>query len=256
MIIVSLANQKGGVGKTTTTVNLGSEISRSKRVLVIDLDPQGNASKVLSNGKTAFEFNDSISALFDKPKNTNIRDLIRPVMAKDKQVDNFDFIAADYQLSRVIETSLTKINRERILEKHLNKIEDDYDIVLLDTPPNLSLTTLNAIQASDLILIPVDSGAFSLDGISPLLDAIDEIKDECSNFLILRNEIDSRNSLINKFISSELSAVQEKVLNITVRKSEDLSQANALSTPLRFYKSGSVVNNDYKALAKHILRMV
>ncbi|WP_155483540.1 ParA family protein, partial [Vibrio harveyi] len=122
-------------------------------------------------------------------------------------------VPADFQLSRIIETSLTKINRERILDKQLARLGERYDFILLDTPPNLSLTTLNAIQASDLILIPVDSGAFSLDGISPLLEAVSEIKDDDANYLILRNEVDVRNTVINEFIEEELEVAKEKVLS-------------------------------------------
>ncbi len=255
MKIISLANQKGGVGKTTTIVNLSSELAKKHKVLVIDLDPQGNCSKTLSNGQTSFEFNETIACLFDKPKTVKISDLILPTYAGKELIHNLFLIPADYQLSRVIETSLTKINRERILEKHLKNIADDFDFVLLDTPPNLSLTTLNAIQASELILIPVDSGAYSLDGISPLLDAVDEIKDDEGNYRILRNEIDSRNTLINSYIDNELDVVRDCVLSTVIRRSEHLSQANALSLPIRFYKKGSVINNDYSALVKEIINV-
>lgn len=252
MVIVSIANQKGGVGKTTTIVNLASEIARKSKVLVIDLDPQGNCSKTLI-GQTEFEFGITVAALFDKPKMVSITDLIQSAKVGEKIIDNLDIVPADFQLSRVIETSLTKINRERILEKQLAKLGDKYDYVFLDTPPNLSLTTLNAIQASDLIIVPVDSGAFSLDGISPLLEAVEEIKDGEANYLILRNEVDVRNTVINEFIDEELGAAKDKVLPIVVRRSEHVGQANAVSSPVRFYKPGSVINNDYRKLAKYIV---
>lgn len=249
--IISAANQKGGVGKTTTLVNLGAELARKRKVLVIDLDPQGNCSKTLT-GQRDFKFEDTVAAMFDKPKIVSIVSLIQPAKLDDLPIDNLDIVPADFQLSRIIETSLTKINRERILEKQLAKLGNVYDFILLDTPPNLSLTTLNAIQASDLILIPVDSGAFSLDGISPLLEAVSEIKDDEANYLILRNEVDSRNTIINEFIEEELDIAQDKVLPFTIRRSEHVGQANAVSSPVRFYKSGSLVNNDYRKLAAFI----
>ncbi len=252
MEVIGFANQKGGVGKTTTLVNVAAEIARKRRVLVIDLDPQGNCSKTLT-GQREFDFDVTVAALFDKPKMVSINDLIQPAMADGKVISNLDIVPADFQLSRVIETSLTKINRERILEKQLVKLVDNYDYVLLDTPPNLSLTTLNAIQASRRILIPVDSGAFSLDGISPLLEAIEEVKDDEANYLILRNEVDVRNTVINEFIDEELETDQDKVLPMVIRRSEHVGQANAVSMPVRFYKPSSLVNNDYKKLAKHLI---
>ncbi len=149
--------------------------------------------------------------MFDKPKVVSIVDLIRSALLDGEPIQNLDVVPADFQLSRIIETSLTKINRERILEKQLAKLGETYDFILLDTPPNLSLTTLNAIQASDLILIPVDSGAFSLDGINPLLEAVSEIKDDEANYLILRNEVDVRNAVINEFIEEELALYRDDI---------------------------------------------
>ena len=116
----------------------------------------------------------------------------------------------------------------------------------------VSLTILNAIQASDLILIPVDSGAFSLDGISSLLEAVSEIKEDEGNYLILKNEVDSRNTIINE----ELEVVQDKLLPVSIRRSEHVGQANAVSSPVRFYKSGSLVKNDYRKLAAFLLNLM
>lgn len=216
--VISAANQKGGVGKTTTLVNLGAELARKRKVLVVDLDPQSNCTKTLT-GQRHFQFEETVAAMFDKPKVVSIVDLIRPALLDGEPIQNLDVVPADFQLSRIIETSLTKINRERILEKQLAKLGETYDFILLDTPPNLSLTTLNAIQASDLIL---------------------------------RNEVDVRNAVINEFIEDELEITKDKVLSVTIRRSEHVSQANAVSAPVRFYKSGSLVNNDYRKLASLI----
>ncbi len=248
-MIIGFANQKGGVGKTTSVVNLGAELCRKKRVLIIDLDPQGNCSKTLT-GQVDFDFESTVASMFDKPKVVSIEDLIQPAKAKGVDIENLDIVPADFQLSRVIETSLTKINRERILERQLAKLKGKYDYILLDTPPNLSLTTLNAIQAADLLIIPADSGAFSLDGINPLLEAVYEIKDDEANYLILRNEVDSRNTVINEFIDESLQVAEGKVIDVMIRRSEHVGQANALAMPVRFYKPSSLVNNDYRNLAR------
>ncbi|MGL6262122.1 ParA family protein [Vibrio sp. WXL210] len=251
MHIINIANQKGGVGKSTTAINLSSELCRKHKVLVIDLDPQGNCSKVLL-GASDYEFEETIAAFFDKPKAVGLDSLIKPAVCNDAEIDNLYVIPADFQLSRIIETSLTKINRERILSRGLAKLTETFDFVILDTPPNLSLTALNAIESARLNLIPIDSGAFSLDGVTPLLEAVEEIKEEGFDYRFLRNEVDSRNRLINEFIDEELREVSENTLKTVIRRSEDIGQASAVSMPLRFYKKGSLANNDYSSLAKEI----
>ncbi len=255
MKIISFANQKGGVGKTTTLINLASELARKHTVLIVDLDPQGNCSKTLT-GQKDFPVSETVAAMFDKPKVVSISDLIRETKADDKVIENLHLVPADMQLSPVIETSLSKINREKILERQLKKLGGLYDYVLLDTPPNLMLTTLNAFQASDFIVIPVDSGAYSLDGIQPLIDAIEEVKGDEFDFTIIRNEVDSRESVINEFIDEELGKIQDKVLPFMIRKSAEVAQANAVSSPVRFYKKNALVNLDYQKLTKFIVETV
>ncbi|MDG3089151.1 ParA family protein [Vibrio hannami] len=254
MNIIAMANQKGGVGKTTSGVNLAAELARKHRVLFLDLDPQGNATELLCNGEKVFEFDETIASLFDKPKVTCLDDVIRPAMVEEDEIENLFVVPADFQLSRVIETSLTKINRERILEKHLAKMKFEADFVVLDTPPNLSLTTLNAIQASELVVVAVDSGKFSLNGVPPLLEAIEEIKDESDGYRILRNEVDSREKLINNFVGNQLKAIpDDRVFETIIRRDSNVGKANALSRPVRFYQPGSVVINDYRKAAKEII---
>lgn len=253
MEVISVLNQKGGVGKTTTVINLAAQYAKDgKRTLVIDLDPQANLTSVLTGGQ--FEFEKTIADVFESSKKTSINKVIQPAIENNNNIPNLFICPTDISLSRVIEQSLAKIHREKILINQLALIEDDFDLVLLDCPPNLSLTSVNAMMASSLFVIPIDGGSFSLNGLSDLLDALEEVKESGDiNFIVFRNEYAKSNKLINSFLDEQLAVFSEKVLKSTVKKSEVVGQASVSALPVMYYKPGAVVNNDYKRLAKEIL---
>jgi chromosome partitioning protein len=253
MDIIAILNQKGGVGKTTTVINLAAQYAKEgKRTLVIDLDPQGNLTSVLTGGQ--FEFELTIADVFASAKKTPITKVIQPTIAKNKDIPNLFICPSDISLSRVIEQSLAKIHREKILTNQLALIEDDFDLVLLDCPPNLSLTSVNAMMASSLFVIPIDGGSFALNGLSDLLDALEEVKEtDDVNFLVFRNEYAKSNKLINSFLDEQLAEFSDHILKSTVAKTEVVGQASVSGLPVMLYKPGAIVNNDYKRLAKEIL---
>lgn len=253
MKTIAILNQKGGVGKTTTTINLADTLVKlGNKVLVIDLDPQGNLSKVVSGGEV--RFNPNVMDLFAKDNKADIQSMIRSAYDDDK----FFYIPTDIRLSRVIEAGLTLSFREVRLTNHLKRINDDFDYILLDCPPNLSLTTTNAIVAANLFLMPVNSGVFALDGLEDLLDALNEVNQERKlNYYVFRNEVANQNKVINGAIEEDLIQISEgRILKSSIRRSEHIGQASFMSLPLSKYKKGSAAINDYKALAKEITELL
>ncbi|MBL4560906.1 MAG: ParA family protein [Labilibaculum sp.] len=249
---LAVINQKGGVGKTTTVINLSAQLaSEGKRVLVIDLDPQANLTVVMTGGQ--YEFETSITDVFESAKKHPILNAIMPAQSKGVAIPNLCICPTDIRLSRVIEQSLTKVHRERILLKQLESCSSDFDIVVLDCPPNLSLTSVNAMMAADLFLIPVDGGSFSLNGLADLLDALEEVKETKDvNYAVFRNEYAKANKLINNFLDEQLNSLGDKVLKATVRRSEAIGQASVSGETLLSYQPKSATNDDYRSLAKEI----
>lgn len=247
MKTLAVINQKGGVGKTTTVINLSAQLAHEgKRVLVIDLDPQANLSVVLTGGQ--FEFEHSITDVFESSKKCPIQQAIIPAQSNGEAIPNLCICPTDIRLSRVIEQSLTKVHRERILLKQLEAIASDFDIVILDCPPNLSLTSVNAMMAAD-------GGSFSLNGLADLLDALEEVKEsEHVNYAVFRNEFAKANKLINNFLDEQLASLEGKVLATTIRRSEDVGQASVSGQTLLNYKPSSLTLADYKSLAKEVMQ--
>ena len=182
---------------------------------------------------------------------------IMSAQSNGEAIANLCICPTDIRLSRVIEQSLTKVHRERILLKQLEAITNDFDIVILDCPPNLSLTSVNAMMAADMFLIPVDGGSFSLNGLADLLDALEEVKEtELVNYAVFRNEFAKANKLINNFLDEQLASLEGKVLATTIRRSEDIGQASVCGKTLLSYKPNSPTLTDYKSLAKEVMQRI
>ncbi len=269
--IVAVANQKGGVGKTTTTINLAHILSKfNKKVLLLDLDPQANGTQILSAGVHEFEEN-TISDIFQPPHGSNttssLASLIRPVVQRnynkrDKvsqpyvKIPNFYFVPSSIQLSSVIESGLTLLRRESILTNKLSELTDgEYDYIILDCPPNLSLTTVNAVVSSDLVLIVLDRGTFSLMGMTKFLSSLSQMKNQPVkdlNFAIVENKFVAGHRVVNNKMAKWLESVRDRILPVRIRQMQDIENSYADMSLVCHRTPNSVIKNDYVSLAKAV----
>ena len=200
MKILSIVNQKGGVGKTTTTINLAACLSKMKRkVLLVDLDPQSNATR--GSGLDSVSVEISINDVLLERNNIN------DVIVSSKH-DGYDLLPATPQLTESEVTLVTKDNREFVLKNKLNQVSDKYDYILMDCPPSLNILTVNSLVSATGVLIPVQCEFFALQGLSELINTIKQIQHSSNSSLkiegILRTMFDSRNNLSND-VSDQLT---------------------------------------------------
>ena len=250
MKIISVCNQKGGVGKTTSTVNLGAALAeRGKRVLLIDMDPQGNAGSGLGLNKYRIEKSIYHSLIGECPikqvvKKTDINNLfIAP--------SNRDLIGAEVEL-------MSAFARETKLKNALVEIADDYDYILIDCPPSLSLLTVNALTASDAVLIPVQCEYYALEGISELVHTIELIKENLNNDLIIGGIVltmyDSRNNLAHQVVSEVKDHFKDRVFNTLIPRNVKLSESPSHGLPIQIYDPKSKGAETYGLLADELIQ--
>lgn len=247
--ILSIANQKGGVGKTTTSVNLSAALAMTKRrVLMIDLDPQGNATMASGVDKEDMDTTICDVLLDDVP----VRDAaISSEYGYHVLPANGDLTAAEVGLIEVIA-------REQVLMRALKTIQDDYDYVIIDCPPALNMLTLNALAASSGVLIPMQTEYFALEGLTALLDTIKKIRAAVNDNLriegILRTMYDPRNNLALDVSEQLVKHFGDDVFRTVIPRNVRLAEAPSHGQPIMHYDRESRGSQAYLALAGELIK--
>lgn len=247
--VIALANQKGGVGKTTTSVNLGACLAeQGQHVLLIDIDPQGNATSGTGISKATIE-QDVYHVLIDE---TPIKDVIMKTVH-----DGLDIVPTTIQLSGAEIELTSMMARETRLKDAIDSVKDTYDYVLIDCPPSLGLLTINAFTASDSILIPVQSEYYALEGLSQLLNTIKLVQKHFNPALkiegVLMTMFDARTNLGQQVNAEVKKFFGDQVYDTIIPRNVRLSEAPSHGFPIIDYDPKSKGAEVYRQLAKEVL---
>lgn len=245
--IIAISNQKGGVGKTTTTINIGTSLAKlGKKVLLVDLDPQGNCTRALGIDK----FNKSISDVL--VSDSNIKRVIKKTV-----MNGCDVIPSDLSLALIDSSKLNNPEPHFILRNALKNIEGKYDFILIDCPPSLGFLNKNALAAAHKVLIPVQCEFFALEGVTQILATIRNIKNEWNSQIEILGFIismyDSRNRLSVEIASELRSQFKDYVFVTVIPRNISIPESQAKGIPTLLFRPNSVGSVMYIQAARELL---
>ena len=245
--VISVANQKGGVGKTTTSINLSSSLAAAeKKILLVDIDPQANSS-------SGINVNNHFPSIYEvlignKSINEVIINTYMPFL--DLLPSNINLVGAEIELIDIQ-------NREEILRRSLDPIKENYDFVIIDCPPSLGLLTLNSLTASDSVLVPVQCEYFALEGLGQLLNTINIVKKHFNKNLtiegVLLTMFDMRLRLSHQVADEVKKYFGDKVFNTIINRNVRISEAPSFGKPIILYDAVSSGSKNYMSLASELL---
>ena len=248
--IIAIANQKGGVGKTTTAINLSACLAeKRKKVLTIDMDPQGNTSSGLGIDKNNVEHTSYELIIGDM----DIKDCIYPTMLRKLSIipSNVNLSGAEIELINIKK-------KEFLLKNKLEKIARKYDYIIIDCPPSLSLLTINALTAADSVIVPIQSEYYALEGLSQLIHTIDLIKERLNPKLYIQGVLftmyDQRTNLSNQVVDNVKANLDVHIYETIIPRNVRLAEAPSYSLPIILYDSKSAGAFAYRKFAIEVIK--
>ena len=247
--IMTIANQKGGVGKTTTTINLAAALAeKGKKVLVIDMDPQGNTSSGLGIDKD--ELDTTVYQLM-------IGDNTFEECVQKEVFENLDVLAANVNLAGIEIETMDMEDRNYILHDIIEKIKEEYDYIIIDCPPSLNALTINAMTTADSVLVPIQCEYYALEGLSQLIYTIDLVRERLNPKLVINGVVftmyDSRTNLSNEVVDNVKNNLHTTIYKTIIPRNVRLAEAPSHGLPINLYDSRSAGAESYRLLAKEVI---